>query len=67
MNAAKIERVRKSALYIILGEDYKSYSKVLRTLGLEKFAVIRKELSLKFALKCEKDPKFSGWSKPNTK
>ena len=67
LNAAKIERIQKSALYIILGDEYSSYSKALRTLSLEKLAVRRKELCLKFALKCEKDPKFSVWFKPNTK
>ena len=67
LNAAKIERIQKSALYIILGEDYISYSKALKTLNLERLAVRRKDLCLKFALKCEKDPKFSLWFKPNIK
>ena len=67
LNAAKIERIQKSALYIILGEEYGSYSRALRTLNLEKLSVRREQLCLKFALKCEKSPKFSQWFKPNIK
>ena len=57
VNSAKIERIQKSAAHIILGDAYTSYSKALDTLGLQRLAHRRKILCLKFALKCEKDPK----------
>ena len=67
VNSAKIERIQKSATRIILGDAYTSYSRALETLGIQRLANRRKLLCLKFALKCEKDPKFSKWFKLNTK
>ena len=41
-DVAKIERLQKIALHIILGDDYRSYTSALKTFGLEKLSVRRK-------------------------
>ena len=65
IDIAKLERIQKTALHIILGENYRSYSSALKTLGVKKLSERRKQLCLKFAIKAEKHPKFSKWFKPN--
>ena len=59
----KIERVQKSALSIILGQNYKSYNRALKTLKLESLFLRREKLCKTFAKKCELSPKFSKWFK----
>ena len=63
----KTERVQKSALSIILGQDYKSYGSALKTLNLESLFSRRNRLCKKLARKSQKHPKFTKWFKPNTK
>ena len=67
LETAKIERIQKTALHIILGSKYNSYSSALKTLDVSKLTDRRKQLCLKFALKCEKSPKFSKWFKLNSR
>ena len=62
-----IERVQRSACYIILGHNYESYSKALELLSLEDLESRRVKLSLNFALKAEKSSKFKNWFIPNVK
>ena len=66
-DSIKIERVQKSALSIILGQNYKSYKSALRELKLEPLYTRRIALCRKFALKAQKHEKFSRWFKPNNK
>ena len=61
-----IERVKKSALHIILGDEYISYRNAIRTLDLDDLETRRNKLCLKFVKKCEKSDKFSNWFKLNT-
>ena len=61
----QIERVQKCAFHIILGDSYNSYENALDHLNLETLEERRFNLSLKFALKVEKSPKFNSWFKPN--
>ena len=63
----ELERVQKTACKIILGYSYLSYSHALETLGLEDLDKRRFKLSLKFALRAEKHPKFRSWFIPNEK
>ena len=63
----KIERVQKSALCIILGQDYTSYKSALKELQLESLHARRIKLCRKFAIKTQKHPKFSKWFKPYNK
>ena len=56
-----IERVQKNALHIVLDSDYLSYKNALNTVKLETLEQRRVKLSLKFARKAEKHPKFSKW------
>ena len=65
VDIAKLERIQKTALHIILGENYRSYSSALKTLGVKKLSERRKQLCLKFAIQAEKHPKFYKWFKPN--
>ena len=62
-----LERIQKTALHIILGQEYKSYSSALKTTGLEKLSERRKKICLKFAKRAQKHPKFSKWFKANPK
>ena len=51
-NSDDIERVQKSVLRTILGEDYTTYEDALETLMLAKLSDRREKLSLKFAKNC---------------
>ena len=62
-----LERVQKCALAIILGKSYSSYDHALKILGLDTLDARRNKLSLKFALKAEKHPKFKNWFIPEFK
>ena len=61
----RIERVQKSALCIILGENYRSYKSALKEVQLESLFSRRNRLCKKFAKKSMKSSKFSKWFKPN--
>ena len=63
----EIERVQKCAAHIILGTEYTSYLNALNELGLETLDERRMKLCLKFALKTERNPKFSSWFIPYKK
>ena len=51
-NTQDLERVQKSAVRIILGENYTTYEEGLQSLMLAKLSDRREKLSLKFAKKC---------------
>ena len=51
-----IERVQKVALYLILHEEYISYTNALQTLNLTTLKARRTDLCLKFAKRCTKHP-----------
>ena len=61
----RIERVQKSALCIILGENYHSYRSALKQVKLESLYTRRNKLCKKFAQKSLKNSKFCKWFKPN--
>ena len=56
-NTNDLERVQKSAVRIILGDNYMGYTKSLQKLDIETLAERRSQLCLSFALKCRKNPK----------
>ena len=58
-----IERVQKSALSIILGDEYISYDSALDDLNLETLVARRDSLCLKFAMKSAAHPTHSQWFK----
>ena len=60
-NINDIERVQKACLAIILGKNYTSYPNALEQTGLEKLNSRRDSLSLNFARKSIKNPKFKNW------
>ena len=62
----QIERVQKAALSIILGENYESYGNALRTLDVETLSSRRKKLTLTFAKKAYKHPKYQTWFRNST-
>ena len=53
-----LERVQKSALRIILGENYVSYDYALKVMKLQSLKERREVLCLKFAMKCLEVPKL---------
>ena len=53
-NESDIERVQKSAVRIIMKDNYKDYHSALKTLNLETLVDRRKKLCIKFAKKCLK-------------
>ena len=63
----RIERVQKSALHIILGDRYRSYTSALKLLSLEPLFNRRHKLVKKFAKKCFGNSKFNKWFKINRK
>ena len=54
-----LERVQKVALRIIYREDYESYENALAKSNLKTLAERRKEMCLKFAVRCTKHPRAS--------
>jgi len=66
-NRYDIERVQKSALHILLGESYDTYSNAIKAIGLESLEARRGKLCLKFAMKSAKHPKHNKWFKINKK
>ena len=60
-NSNAIERLRKTALAIILSPDYRSYGEALDITKLERLDKRRIALSLNFAKKATKHPEHSKW------
>ena len=56
-NIEDLERVQRSALKVILKDNYESYQKALTFLDMKTLKERREELCLSFALKCLKHPK----------
>ena len=54
-NCEDLERVQKSALRIILKEEYQTYEQALETLMLAKLSERREKMCLKFAKSCLKN------------
>ena len=62
-----LERIQKTVLHIILGEQYTSYSCALKSTGLLKLSDRRRQISSTFAKKAFRSPKFTTWFRPNPK
>ena len=54
-NKNDLERVQRSAMKIIMGEQYKGYQKSLDTLQIDTLKIRREKLCLKFAQRCLKN------------
>ena len=65
-NNQDLERVQKSAVKLILGEQYIDYKRGLMKLDMESLEQRRENLCLNFAIKCVKNPKTKGMF-PETK
>ena len=63
----RIERIQKSACCIILGQEYQSYKRALKQLGLDTLHERRNKLCKTFSKKAQKHTKFKKWFKPNEK
>ena len=59
-----IERVQKSALHIILGHKYASYTSALKEIQLQTLFERRRRLCLKFGKQSANSSKFNKWFKP---
>ena len=57
-NISDLERVQKSAIKVILQDQYKGYKNGLAQLGIEDLKSRREYLCLEFAKKCVKSPKL---------
>ena len=62
-DSRQIERVQKSAIKIIQGQRYQSYTTALSHMHLEALYTRRNELCRKFARKCWRSNKFNNWFK----
>ena len=60
-----IERVQRSALHIVLGNEYVSYKLALQKFNLDTLEQRRVKLCLTFAKKAEEHPKHHNWFKLN--
>ena len=60
-DATLIERVQKSALRVILGDQYLSYNQAMATLELDNLESRREKLCVTFASKSAKHEKYSEW------
>ena len=61
-----IERVQKTFMYIVLGNNYINYESALDKTQLETLENRRMLLCIKFAQKASKHPKHKNWFCPNT-
>ena len=61
-----LERIQKTALVIIRGNQYSSYSEALQHFKLDSLESRREKLCLKFAIKAYKHNKFSSWFSLNS-
>ena len=66
-NISDIERIQKSAMKVILKDQYKDYKSALSQLKLESLSKRREILCLKFAKKCLKLNKFKRMFPMNNK
>ena len=66
-NSTDLERIQKSALKIILGEEYKDYKNALNILEIDNLKDRREILCLKFAKKCLKNEKMKNLFNENPK
>ena len=57
----QIERVQKTAFYVILGERYTTYGRALEVLNCDTLQDRRVKLCTNFATKALKHPKYSSW------
>ena len=62
----QIERVQKTAFYVILGEQYQNYQNSLEVLLAERLSDRRYTLCLNFAKKALKNPKYKSWFSEST-
>ena len=62
-----IERVQKSFLHIVLGDEYRDYESALKICKLETLKERRQKLCINFAKKAAKHPNHSKWFKVETK
>ena len=62
-----IERIQKSPLHIILGDDYLSYNSALNVMKLETLFRRIQKLCTKFGKKCIVSDKFKKWFKADRK
>ena len=63
----QIERVQRSAFYVILGEEYENYENALDILGSETLDDRRVKLCQKFARKAIRNPKYTNWFCPDNR
>ena len=66
-NVTDLERVQKTAVKIILGDNYLSYEQGLQKLDMENLSERRAALCLSFAQKCAKNPKTAQMFPKNVK
>ena len=66
-DSENLERVQKSALRIILHENFTTYESALIKLDIESLAERREDLCLQFAKKCTTNPKMKQFFQPNDK
>ena len=62
-----IERVQKSFLHVLLGDDYSTYEEALEVSNLDSLECRREKLCLNFAQKAVKHPTHSKWFIPESK
>ena len=61
----RLERVQKTAVAVIRGDQHSTYEEGLAHLNLKTLEIRREELNLKFAIKSFNHPKFTNWFKIN--
>ena len=57
----RLERIQRTALHVILGDRFQTYSNALDITGLERLDIRRQSLIKKFAMKTKSNPKFAHW------
>ena len=67
LDRLEIERVQKSAMHVIFGDRYRSYTSSLKCLNLDSLFSRRQQQCKTFARKCSRNSNFKNWFKRNDK
>ena len=63
--SSRIERIQKTALHVILGNEFGSYSAALSRTKLVRLDIRKEQLISNFSVKTAKNGKFAEWFRKN--
>ena len=62
----RLERIQRTAVHVIMGENFTNYSEAIKECNLERLDKRRNDLIERFAVNTADNPKFKHWFKENS-